>query len=172
MCGRTWRATFNGSVLRLYVNGTLADDEAIAGSMAASTGVLRIGGNSVWAEWFAGLIDEVGVLLDRALTGAEIQQDMASAVIGSPPASDTTAASAPSGLSWSTSVGSVALSGCSERERGCRGLQRLWLVDRRLHARCREPDLQPSGTSHSDSGLAAGMFYYRVPAEDAAGNVT
>jgi hypothetical protein len=43
--------------------------------MAASTGVLRIGGNSVWSEWFAGLIDEVRVY-NRALTAAEIQQDM------------------------------------------------------------------------------------------------
>ena len=47
--------------------------------MAASTGVLRIGGNSVWAEWFAGLIDEVRVY-NRALTAAEIQQDLQSPV--------------------------------------------------------------------------------------------
>ena len=30
---------------------------------------------------------------------------------------------------------------------------------------------QPSGTSYSDSGLAAGTYYYKVTAEDAAGNV-
>ena len=43
--------------------------------MAASTGVLRIGGNSIWGEWFAGLIDEVRVY-NRVLSAGEIQQDM------------------------------------------------------------------------------------------------
>ena len=35
----------------------------------------RIGGNCVWGEWFNGLIDEVRVY-NRALTAAEIQNDM------------------------------------------------------------------------------------------------
>ena len=30
---------------------------------------------------------------------------------------------------------------------------------------------QPTGTSYSDSGLAAGTYYYKVTAEDAAGNI-
>ena len=47
--------------------------------MITSTGVLRIGGNNVWAEWFAGLIDEVRVY-NRALTATEIQADMNRAV--------------------------------------------------------------------------------------------
>ena len=47
--------TYDGSVVRLYVNGSLAGSTAVTGAMAASTGVLRIGGNSVWGEWFAGL---------------------------------------------------------------------------------------------------------------------
>ncbi|MDX6439408.1 MAG: hypothetical protein QOF45_1991, partial [Gaiellaceae bacterium] len=67
--------TFDGAVVRLYVNGVLAGSASFAGAMAASTGVLRIGGNSVWGEWFSGLIDEVRVY-DRALTAGEIQQDM------------------------------------------------------------------------------------------------
>jgi hypothetical protein len=37
--------------------------------------VLRIGGNSVWAEWFSGLIDEVRVY-NRALTASEIGYDL------------------------------------------------------------------------------------------------
>jgi hypothetical protein len=41
--------------------------------------VLRIGGNGVWPEWFAGLIDEVRVY-NRALSGTEIQSDMNTAI--------------------------------------------------------------------------------------------
>jgi len=34
----------------------------VTGTLASSTGVLRIGGNSIWSEWFAGRI------VDRPLT--------------------------------------------------------------------------------------------------------
>jgi hypothetical protein len=74
----TWThlaATYDGTTLRLYVNGVQATTKAISGSIRASTGALRIGGNSVWGEWFAGLIDEVR-LYNRALTATEIQADM------------------------------------------------------------------------------------------------
>ena len=43
---------------------------------------------------------------------------------------------------------------------------------RRLHAeRPRTAIAQPTGTSYTDTGLAAGTYYYKVTAEDAAGNV-
>jgi hypothetical protein len=40
---------------------------------------LRIGGNTVWSEWFAGLIDDVRIY-DRVLTAAEIQTAMGTPV--------------------------------------------------------------------------------------------
>jgi hypothetical protein len=40
---------------------------------------LRIGGNSVWGEYFSGLIDEVRVY-NRALTATQIQTDMTTAI--------------------------------------------------------------------------------------------
>ncbi len=46
-----------------------------AGSITSSNGAFRIGGNSVYGEYFAGLIDEVR-LYNRALALAEIQTDM------------------------------------------------------------------------------------------------
>ena len=61
--------------VRLFVNGVQAGSLAFSGSMAASTGLLRLGGNSIWGEWFAGLVDEVRVY-NRALSASEIQQDM------------------------------------------------------------------------------------------------
>jgi hydrogenase maturation factor HypE len=72
-------ATYDGATLRLYVNGTQAASRSVSGSIATSSGPLRIGGNSVWGEWFQGRIDEVRVY-DRALSGAEIQTDMNTAV--------------------------------------------------------------------------------------------
>jgi hypothetical protein len=68
-------ATYDGTTLRLYVNGVQAASKAVTGAIKTSNGVLRIGGNSIWGEWFAGLIDEVRVY-NKALTAAQIQADM------------------------------------------------------------------------------------------------
>jgi hypothetical protein len=68
-------ATYNGATLNLYVNGTQVASRAIAGSIQASANPLHIGGNAVWGEYFAGLIDEVRIY-NRALSVAEIQSDM------------------------------------------------------------------------------------------------
>ena len=78
----TWThlaATYDGAQLRLYVNGVQAGSRAQTGNMLISTAPLRVGGNAVWTEFFAGLIDEVRVY-NRALSAAEIQADMNAAV--------------------------------------------------------------------------------------------
>jgi hypothetical protein len=75
----TWAhlaVTYNGSALRLYVNGVLVRTTNLTGAIRTSNDPLRIGGNSVWGEWFSGLVDAVRVY-NRALTQAEVQQDMA-----------------------------------------------------------------------------------------------
>ncbi|HWM07988.1 MAG TPA: LamG domain-containing protein, partial [Solirubrobacteraceae bacterium] len=80
----TWShltTTWDGLTLRLYVNGTQVSSGALTGTAVASTSPLRIGGNSVWAEWFSGLIDEVRVY-NRALTPAEIAADRDTAIGG------------------------------------------------------------------------------------------
>ena len=69
-------ATYDGATLRLHVNGVQVGSRAVSGALLTSTGVLRIGGNSVWGEYFEGRIDEVRVY-NRALTITEIQSDMA-----------------------------------------------------------------------------------------------
>jgi hypothetical protein len=68
-------ATYDGAMLKLYVNGVLAGSKAVSGSVTPTTGALRIGGNGIWSEWFQGLIDEVRIY-NRALTQTEIQTDM------------------------------------------------------------------------------------------------
>ena len=67
------------TTLRLYVNGALAVSTSVAGPLATSSGPLRIGGNSIWPEWFSGLIDEIRIY-NRALSQLEIQTDMAAAI--------------------------------------------------------------------------------------------
>lgn len=74
--------TYDASTLRLYVNGTEVARRSQTGNIATSGGVLRIGGNAVWGEYFAGLIDEVRIY-NRALSASEIQTDM-NMPIGSP----------------------------------------------------------------------------------------
>jgi hypothetical protein len=74
----TWShlaATWDGTTLRVYVNGTQVASKAISQTTVTTTSPLRIGGNSTWGEYFAGKIDEVRVY-NRALSMSEIQTDM------------------------------------------------------------------------------------------------
>ncbi|PYN84021.1 MAG: hypothetical protein DMD96_00005 [Candidatus Rokuibacteriota bacterium] len=74
-------ATYDGTTLRLYINGSLVGTQPVAGAIVTSTGALRIGGNNVWGEYFQGLVDEVRIY-NRALSPAEIQTDMSTPIVG------------------------------------------------------------------------------------------
>ena len=74
----TWShvsATYNGTRLKVYVNGVQRADKAVTAAVPVSAGPLQIGGNTVWGEYFKGQIDEVR-LYDRVLTASEIIADM------------------------------------------------------------------------------------------------
>jgi hypothetical protein len=73
--------TYDGMTLRMYVDGQLVDSQAVSGTITTSTNPLRLGGNAVWGEYFAGLIDEVR-LYNRAQSATEIQTDMVTPVGG------------------------------------------------------------------------------------------
>jgi hypothetical protein len=168
----TWThvaATYNGSTLRIYVNGVQQASKAVTGSLATSTGALRIGGNAVWNEWFAGAIDDVRVY-NRALSATEIQTDLGTAVGGGtapppppPPSGDTTAPTAPTALtvtgktqstvslSWTASTDNVGVAGYNVYNG--------------------QFDGSTTSTSFTVSGLACGTAYtLGVEAFDAAGN--
>src|SRR5262249_36486869 len=86
--------TFDGTTMKLYVNGQLASSRSTAAAIDVTTGVLRIGGDSVWSgEYFTGVIDEVRIY-NRALAQSEVQGDMNAPVVAGtqPPApgADTT----------------------------------------------------------------------------------
>jgi hypothetical protein len=77
-----WRhlaTTYDGTTMRIYVDGTQVYERAASGAITNSAGALRIGGNKVWNEWFKGLIDEVRIY-NRALTAAQLQSDRTTAV--------------------------------------------------------------------------------------------
>jgi hypothetical protein len=75
----TWvhlASTYDGSVLRFYVNGTQVSTANVTGNMVTTTNMLRIGGSpALGTQYFAGLIDEVRIY-NRALTALQIQTDM------------------------------------------------------------------------------------------------
>src|SRR5258706_11544249 len=140
-------------------------------ALAPTTGTLQIGGDSYPNEFFAGRIDEVRIY-SRALSAAEIQTDMNTAV-GGTPAPDTTAPSAPAGLgatttsvsqinlAWSASTDNVGVTGY--RVERCQGTGCTTFAQ----------IATPAGTSFSDTRLAVSTSYsYQVRATDAAGNLS
>ena len=76
----------------------------VSGPIVTNTGALRIGGNTIWGEYFNGLIDEVRIY-NRALSAAEIQTDMNRSVT----TPDTTPPSAPGTLTATGGLGQVSL---------------------------------------------------------------
>jgi hypothetical protein len=69
--------TWDGSTLRLYIDGAEVATQPSPGTLITSTGQVRIGGSS--GQFFSGLIDEVRIY-NRARTAAEIAADMVTAV--------------------------------------------------------------------------------------------
>ena len=111
--------TYDGAALRLYVNGTQVASTAHTGTIASSTNPLQIGGDSIYGQFFAGLIDEVRVY-NVALTPAQIQADQATPVNSGPDTQPPTqpgtlTATAVSGgevdLAWGASSDNVGVSG-------------------------------------------------------------
>ncbi len=162
--------TYDGSALRLYVNGVQVASKAQTGTLATSSNPLQIGGDSIYGQYFSGRIDEVRVY-NVALSAAQVQTGM-NTPVGSPPSGDTTPPTAPSSLtataasssqinlSWTASTDNVGVTG--------------YRVERCQGAGCSNfvQVATPAGTTYSDTGLAASTSYsYRVRASDAAGNL-
>jgi Concanavalin A-like lectin/glucanases superfamily/Bacterial Ig domain/PKD domain/Glucose / Sorbosone dehydrogenase len=164
-------ATYDGSTLRVFVNGVQASSRAVGGPILTSTGALRIGGNNIWGEWFSGRIDDVRIYA-QPLTQTQIQNDMNTPIGGAPP-QDTTPPSAPSALSATGGISSVALSWTASTDNV--GVAR-YDVHRGTTAgflpSAANRIAQPTGTAFTDSGLAPGTYFYKVVAADAAGNLS
>ncbi|GAB3257234.1 fibronectin type III domain-containing protein [Nocardioides dilutus] len=161
--------TYDGAVLRLFVNGTQVATRATTGTIQATDNPLWIGGNNPYGEYFTGRIDEVRVY-NRALTETDIQADMSSGIL--PAAGDTSPPTAPTGLSASAGPGQVNLTWTASTDNvGVSGYR----VERCQGAGCTSfaPVGTPSAAGYSDTGLAPSTTYrYQVRAVDAAGNLS
>ncbi len=167
----TWThlaGTYNGSTLTIYLNGVAAGTVAATGNIVTTTGALRLGGTAVWPEWFTGQIDEVRVY-NRALSAAEIQSDM-NASVGNPDSQAPTVPGSPAvsagldsvNLSWTASTDNVGVTRYNVHRSTTAGFA----------PSAANRVAQPTGTSHVDAALAPATYYYKVTAEDAAGNVS
>ena len=173
LAANTWSyltETYDGSTLRLYVNGTQVASTAHTGAISTSTNPLQIGGDSLYGQFFAGLIDEVRVY-NVALSAAQIQTDENTPV--NPQGPDTTPPTQPGTLSATAVSGSeVDLSwGASTDNVGVTG----YLVERCQGASCTMFAQIATGaaTSYKDTSVTASTSYtYRVRATDAAGNLS
>jgi hypothetical protein len=165
LTANTWSfltETYDGTTLRLYVNGTQVASTAHTGAITTSTNPLQIGGDSLYGQYFAGLIDNIRVY-NTALTPTQIQTDEGIPV-GDPTAPGTLTATAVSSgeidLAWSASTGTHGVTG--------------YLVERCQGAGCSNfaQIATPTTTSYQDTTVSANNSYsYRIRAVDSLGNL-
>jgi hypothetical protein len=162
----TWThlaATYDGTTMRLYVNGVQVASQPQTGMIAASTSPLQIGGDNIYFQFFQGTIDEVRVY-NVALTAAQIQSDMNTPVGDIPTAPGNLTATVIStnqvNLSWTASTGDLGVAGYFvERNQGAGGINFVQVG-------------ATSSTNYVDSGLVANTNYnYRVRATDNLGDL-
>ena len=158
LAANTWAfltETYDGSTLKLYVNGTQVASTPHTGAISTSTNPLQIGGDSLYGQFFAGLIDNVRIY-NVALTAAQIQTDQAKA-ISTPTAPGTlTATTASAGevdLSWGASTDSAGISGYAVER--CQGAELQELHPDR-HARPAPATRTPASARTRSTATASG----------------
>ncbi len=155
--------TYDGSNLRLYVNGSLVATTAHTGSITTSTNQLQIGGDSIYGQYFAGMIDEVRIY-NTALTATQIQTDQ------------TTPVGPPSPLSapGTLTVNAISTSEVDLSWGAATGGATSYLVERCTGASCSSFAQigTSSTTTYKDTTVSANNTYsYRVRATDTAGDL-
>ena len=164
--------TYDGSMLRLYVDGKEVASKPQSGMLVASHDPLQIGGDHIFGQYFEGTIDEVRVY-DVALAPDAIQNDMVTPVVAGtsgdqePPSTPGGLAASAVGpgevdLSWTGASDNVGVTGYDVfrcQGTGCSDFTQLATLG--------------SVTGYQDTSVAPATSYtYRVRAFDAAGNLS
>ncbi len=158
--------SYDGSSLRLYLNGTLVSTTAKSGNIATSTNALTIGSDPFYGQYFNGLIDELRIY-SLALTQAQIQTDMTTPLAGGPPTNPPTVAiTAPA--NGSQVSGTVNVTANASDDVGVLGVQ--FFVDG--VASGAEDLTAPYALSWDTSTVASGSHTLTAIARDTDGNVT
>jgi hypothetical protein len=162
-------ATYDGAALNLYVNGQKVATRALTGSIAVTSGVLRIGGSAALADWFQGRIDDLRIYR-RSLSWHEILTDRNNPVrSASAPSSDTTRPTVSITSPAAGAVtGTVTLSANASDNVGVASVQ-----FRVNGANVGAADTSaPYSTTWNTSSLAAGTYSITAVATDTSGNQT
>jgi hypothetical protein len=159
-------ASYDGANLRLFVNGNQVSSRAVAGNIATSSEVLRIGGNSIWGEYFQGLIDEVRIY-NRALSVAEIQTDM-NTPIGTPSGNNSPSVSITSPTDGASLSASINVNANASDDTGVAGVQFL-LDDNNLGIEDVSP---PYSVSWDTTNTSNGTHTLKARARDTEGLTT
>ena len=158
-------ATYDGTTLRLYVNGVQVASRAQTGSIATSNNPLSIGGDPIHGQGFVGRIDEVRVY-NRALTTGEIQTDMAQPLEpGSDPTPPTISMNTPGPGSTASHV--VRLTASASDNIGVQAVQ--FFMD---GTNLGEDDTAPYTLDWDSTAASNGAHTLTAVARDAAGNET
>ena len=166
-------ATYDGAAMKLYVNGTVVSSGARSGALEASGNPLQIGGDSLFGQYFAGVIDEVRIY-DVALTAAQIQSDMTTPigtpVAAAPPISNadtvapTVAISSPA--AGALVGGTVTITASASDNVGVTSV--TFLVDGTAIG---SDTAAPYSMGWNTAAFAAGSHTLQAQARDAAGNI-
>ncbi|HET9665868.1 MAG TPA: LamG-like jellyroll fold domain-containing protein, partial [Desertimonas sp.] len=164
-------ATFDGTTAHYYVNGVSVASRVVIGSVGTSD-TWRIGAYGASPGGFLdGVVDDVRVY-SRALSAGEIQFDRDHGVTPPSDPIDSTPPSQPGTLTATGSHGQVALNSSAATDN-------VAVTKYNLHRSTTSgftPSAgnriaQPTGLSYTDLSLAGGTYYYKVTAQDGAGNV-
>jgi hypothetical protein len=103
--------TYDGSAVKVLVNGAVVGTFSAAGTITTGTGLLRFGGNAIWGEYFQGVLDEVRVY-NRPLSEGEVRVDMSTPIGGaletSPPTVSVSSPASGSSVSGNTTLTAAA----------------------------------------------------------------
>jgi hypothetical protein len=160
-------ATYDATMLRLYVNGVLTASVPAGGPLVASSDPLRLGGNSISGEWFAGSIDDVRVY-NRVLSAAEIEADMDTPIADVPPDATSPSVAIASPANGATLSGLVTISANASDNAALAGVR--FLVDG--VSLDHQDTSSPYGLTWDTRDLTNGEHTLTARARDTAGNAT